>query len=126
MNAIRDTSLIKESLFLFSKNFLVGLNDIPQNGLWITHLGSRNNKSVFRVIVKTRSFGNHNLVINLNEGWEREFIDDETKWLIKMGSGFKDDALVENFGGYWPEHQLYTEEYIQGETLDNYLNRNKN
>ncbi len=125
LHAIRDTSLIKESLFLFSKNFLIDLNDIPNNGVWISHLGSRNNKSVFRVIVKTRSFGNHNLVMNLNEGWEREFIDDETKWLIKMGPGFKDDALVENFGGYWPEHQLYTEEYIQGETLDNYLNRNK-
>ena len=74
--------------------------------------------------MRTRLFGNHNIVINLNEGWEREFIDDETKWLIKMGPGFKDNSLVENFGGYWPEHELYTEEYIQGETLNNYLKRN--
>ena len=124
LKAICDTSLIKESLFLFSKNFLINLNDIPLKGLWISHLSSRNNKSVFRIIVRTRSFGNHNLVINLNEGWDREFIDDETKWLIKMGPGFKDDSLVENFGGYWPEHQLYTEEYIQGETLNHYLKRN--
>ena len=60
-----------------------------------------------------------------NEGFERNFIEDETKWLIKMGAGFKGKALSENFGGYWPEHNLYTEEYIQGETLDDYLKRNK-
>jgi len=125
LKAISETSLIREALFLFSKNYLINLNDIPKGGMWITHLGSRNNKSVFRLLVRTRNFGNHNLVINLNEGLEREFIDDETRWLIKMGSGFKDSPLAENFGGYWPEHELFTEEYIQGETLDNYLKRNE-
>ena len=75
------------------------LNEIPKNGIWITFLGSQNNKNVFRLIVQTRNFGNHNLVINLNEGFERDFIEDETKWLIKMGAGFKCKALSENFGG---------------------------
>ena len=42
-----------------------------------------------------------------------------------MGSGFKEKPLSENFGGYWPEYNLYTEEYIQGETLDRYLKRNE-
>ncbi|MFL2983852.1 MAG: GNAT family N-acetyltransferase [Candidatus Neomarinimicrobiota bacterium] len=124
--AISETSLIRESLFLFSKSYLIDLNDIPKNGIWISHLGSQNNKSVFRLLIRTRNYGNHNLVINLNENWEREFIDDETRWLIKMGPGFKDLPLVEKFGGYWPEYSLYTEEYIQGETLDNYLKRNEN
>ena len=101
------------------------LNEIPKNGIWITFLGSQNNKNVFRLIVQTRNFGNHNFVINLNEGFERDFIEDETKWLIKMGAGFIGKALSEDFGGYWPEHNLYTEEYIQGETLDDYLKRNK-
>ena len=40
-----------------------------------------------------------------------------------MSSGYKDVPLVKNFGGYWPEKQLYTEEYIQGETLSLYLNK---
>ena len=125
LKAINETSLVKESIFIFSKSSLIDLNEIPKEGIWITHLGSRNNKNVFRLIVKTRNFGNHNLVINLNEGLEKDFINDETIWLIKMGSGFKEKALSENFGGYWPEYELYTEEYIQGETLDNYLKRNE-
>ena len=32
---------------------------------------------------------------------------------------------MKNFGGYWPEYNLFSEEYIQEETLDTYLNRNK-
>jgi long-subunit acyl-CoA synthetase (AMP-forming) len=125
LKAISETSLLREALFLFSKNYLIDLNDIPRGGVWITQLGSRDNKSVFRLLVRTRNFGNHNLVINLNEGLERDFIDDETRWLIKMGSGFKKKPLVENFGGYWPEHELFTEEYIQGDSLEDYLKRNE-
>jgi hypothetical protein len=125
MEAINETSMIRESIFLLSSNCIVGLNDIPQNSLWVSHLGSRNNKSVFRILVRTRSLGTHNLVVNLNDGWDRNFLEEEIKWLIIMGSGFKDKPLVENFGGYWPEYQLYTEEYIHGETLTAYLDRNR-
>ena len=126
LEAISKTSLVRESIFLFSKNFLINLNDIPQNGIWITCLGNSESKSIFRLLIKTRSFGTHNLVVNINEGREREFIDEETKWLIVMSSGMNSIPLVENFGGYWPEYNLYTEEYIKDETLDKYLDRNKN
>ena len=125
MEAITETSMIRESIFLLSSNCIVGLNDIAKNSLWVSHLGSRNNKSVFRILVRTRSLGTHNLVVNLNDGWGQNFLEEEIKWLIIMGSGFKDKPLVENFGGYWPEYQLYTEEYIHGETLTAYLDRNR-
>lgn len=125
IKSIWETSIIRESIFLFSRNYIVDLNDIPKKGIWIRHLGSQNKKSVFRILVKTRSYGAHNIVVNLNEGWDKSFLDDETKWLITMGSGLKDQPLVENFGGYWPEYGLYTEEYIQGETLSKYLRRNE-
>ncbi len=61
MEAIKETSMIRESIFLFSSNCIVGLNDIPKNNVWITHLGSRNNKSVFRILVHTRSLGTYNI-----------------------------------------------------------------
>ena len=125
MESIQETSIIRESIFLFSQSSIVDLNDIPKKGIWIRHLGSRNRKSVFRILIKTRSYGAHNIVVNLNEGWDKKFLDDETKWLITMSSGLRDQPLVENFGGYWPEYGLYTEEYIQGETLSEYLKRNK-
>ena len=67
LEAISKTSLVRESIFLFSKNFLINLNDIPQNGIWITCLGNSESKSIFRLLIKTRSFGTHNLVVNINE-----------------------------------------------------------
>ena len=124
--AISNTSLIKESIFLLSKNHIISLNKIPQKGIWITHLDTQNGKSIFRIIIKTRSSESYNLVINLNENLDKKFLDDEIKWLIAMGKGYGIKPLVENFGGYWPEYQLFTEEYIYGETLENYLNRNQN
>ena len=124
MKVINETSIIKESIFLFSKSYIIGLNDIPLNGIWITHIGTRNNKSVFRLLVRTRTFGTHNIILNLNDGLEKDFLDAETKLLIKMGAGLHDSPLVEKFGGYWPEHGIYTEEYVPGETVAQYLTRN--
>ena len=42
-----------------------------------------------------------------------------------MGSSIHGQKFVEEFGGYWPEYNLYTEEYIPGETLSQYLERNR-
>ena len=124
--AVTETSLLRESIFLFSKNYLVELSDIPMNGIYISNIDSHDKKSSFRVLVKTRNFGNHNLVLKLNEGWDSDFMDAEVKLLIKMGSGLNDQPLVGNFGGYWPEHNLYSESYNRGESLDKYLRRNEN
>ena len=65
-------------------------------------------------------------MINLNQDLQREFFEDEIRWLILMGSASsKQSQLVENFGGYWPEESIYTEEYITDETVGVYLERNK-
>ena len=124
LEAIKETSLIRESIFIFSSSSLIQLSDIPKNGIWITHLGSRHKKHVFRILIRTHSSGTFNIVLNFNDGLERDFLEEEVKWLIMMGSGYKDSPLVETFGGYWPEHSLYTEEYIPVETLTTYLDRN--
>ena len=52
LNAIIETSLIKESIFLFSKNCLLELNDIEKDCIWITHIESRDKKSIFRILIK--------------------------------------------------------------------------
>ena len=54
-----------------------------------------------------------------------EFIEEEIKWLIIMGSSIHGQKFVEEFGGYWPEYNLYTEEYIPGETVLQHLERNQ-
>lgn len=125
LDAFTHTTLLREAIFLFSNHCLIQLDDIPLKGVWISLLGSRHGKSVFRVLVRTRTLGIHNFVINVNENLDRAFLVDETHWLILMGPTYKETKLVEDFGGYWPEYNVYTEEYIPGETLNQYLDRNR-
>ena len=121
---IINTTLIKESIFLFSNNDIIDLDKVPKRGLFIKQLEKQNGKYIFRAIIKTRTPETYNIVINLNDSLDKKFFDDEIKWLIAMGRGYENEPLVENFGGYWAEYQLYTEKYVHGETLENYLQRN--
>ncbi|MFC1786080.1 hypothetical protein ACFLZA_01795, partial [Candidatus Neomarinimicrobiota bacterium] len=123
--AISKTQLLKEAIFLLSSHHLIQLEDIQLRGIWIMFLGQNHGKSVFRVTTQTRDHNNHNFVINLNEEQSYDHIQNEVKWLIITGSSSRGRKLVENFGGYWPEYKIFTEEYVQGETLFQYLERNR-
>jgi long-subunit acyl-CoA synthetase (AMP-forming) len=124
-DAISKTQLLKEAIFLLSKRYIVQLDDIQLRGVWVMFLGRNHGKSVFRVTTQTRDHNNYNFVINLNEEQSNEFIKNEIKWLITTGSSSRGRKLVEDFGGYWPEYKIFTEEYVQGETLYQYLERNR-
>ena len=125
MEAMGNTVLLQEAIFLFSNHRLIWLKDIQKNGIWVSFLGRNHGKSVFRVLVQTRSSDSYNFVINLDENLGKEFIQDEIRWLITSGSSIYGPKLVEDFGGYWPKYDLYTEEYIHGETLYQHLDRNR-
>ena len=126
LNAITNTALIKESIFLFYDHRLIELNDINPEGVWVTLLGKNHGKTVLRILVQTKNDDSYNFAININDNHEKEFIEEEIKWLIIMGSSIHGEKFIEEFGGYWPEYNLYTEEYIPGETLSQYLERNRN
>ena len=126
LNAIEKVPIIKEAIFLFSNDTIVHLGDIPLEGIWIKHIVTKKEKSSFRFLIKTLNLGTHNIVVNLNQGLDREFFEDEIRWLILMGiSELDQNQLVKKFGGYWPEESIYTEEYITDETVDKYFERNK-
>jgi len=125
-NAIANTALLKEAIFLLSKFKIVELDDIQKRGVWIMFLGSNHGKSVFRVTVQTRDHNTYNFVINNNDDLSREQIINETKWLITTGSSTRGQKLIEDFGGHWKDYKVFTEEYVQGETLYQYLERNSN
>jgi long-chain acyl-CoA synthetase len=121
--AIRDTPMLREAVFLFSGGTVVRLEDLLPSGVWIRLLGSDHGKSVFRVAVKTRQQEQFDLAVNLNRNLSHRQIQEEIDWLIICSEAGDRGALVEEFGGYLPEYQLWTEEFIPGETLDRSLRR---
>ncbi|HEX4823906.1 MAG TPA: GNAT family N-acetyltransferase [Candidatus Polarisedimenticolaceae bacterium] len=123
LGAIRGTSFLREAVFLFSGGAEPRLPDIPPGGIWIRPLGSRPDKSVYRITVQTRFQGAYDLAVNLNHGRPKERVRDEIHWLVLCGEPGTSDPLVEDFGGYWPEQDLWSEEFIPGESLDRTLRR---
>jgi len=118
LSAVKDTALLREAIFLFSGGAIVRLSDVPPGGVWIRHLGTRHGKSVYRVTVQTRSEGAHDLAVNVNLSLEPEQVDEEIRWLVLCGRSGARDPLVEDFGGYWAQQRLWSEEFIAGETLE--------
>ena len=119
----RETTLIRESTFIFSKGRQIQFEDIATEGIWISLLGKGQGKHVARVLIQLKDGKAYNFVININDNLEFVRFKMETNWLISMGSSIHKQKLVEDFGAFWPEHQVYTEEYIPGETVLQYLDR---
>jgi hypothetical protein len=123
LSAIKNTTLIREAVFLFSKGVLVRLNDIPPGGVWVSLLGREHGKAVYRVTIQTRYQGSFDIAVNVNHSLTYESIVDEINWLIQSGTTAGAVKLVEDFGGFWKNFNLWSEEFIQGETAGKFILR---
>jgi len=123
LGAISRTTMLREGIFLFSGGATVRLDHILPQGVWVRLLGSEHGKSVYRIAVKTRDGGQFDLAVNLNRELSPDAVEEEINWLIVCGDERHRAPLVEMFGGHWPDRELWTEEFIPGETLDHALHR---
>jgi long-subunit acyl-CoA synthetase (AMP-forming)/GNAT superfamily N-acetyltransferase len=123
LRALKTTSFLREGVFLFSGGASIRLSDIPPGGVWIRLLGSRHGKSVYRITAQARVKGSYDLAVNVNHSLPPETVREEIDWLIICGDAMDRDPLVEDFGGYWPEQGLWTEEFIPGDTLERVMRR---
>jgi GNAT superfamily N-acetyltransferase len=73
---------------------------------------------VYRITVQTRFQGSYDVAANLNLSLGPSDVQEEIHWLILCGESAGRDPLVEDFGGYWPDHDLWSEEFIPGDTLE--------
>ena len=123
LNALSSRPIIREALFLLGGGLLVGLYDIPPGGVWISQLHQEADHTVYRVSVQTRFQGGFDFVINLERNKATRLLKEEMNWLIHacaLAGGMK---LVEEFGGFWKEFNLWTEEYIPGDSLRRYFRK---
>ena len=124
LDAFRRTPIIREASFLLTATpRVIHLDDILPGGVWVRLLGESHGKSVFRVAIRTRVGQQLDLALNLNRSLPPEDAKEEINWLIICSEPRGLGPLVEVFGGSWPEDDLWTEEFIPGETLDHAVNR---
>ncbi len=122
-NAILKTAVLKEAVFMFSKGFLIRLDDILPGGIWISQLESRTDKSIYRITVQTRFQGAFDLTIHLNRNLPPAKVKEEIKWLILGGVNKKGERLLPHFGGYWEEYELWTEAFVTRDSVARFLEK---
>ena len=123
LSAIKNTPFLSGSIFILYGGRVIRLSDIPPGGVWIRLLGERHGKAVYRVTVQTRTQDSYELAANVNESLAPEQVQEEIDWLIICGDSGDRHPVVEDFGGYLPEQDLWTEEFIPGDTLDREMRR---
>ena len=123
LSAIKNTALLGGSIFLLYGGKIARLTDIPPGGVWIRLVGERHGKAVYRITVQTRAEESYELAANVNRELSREQVRAEIDWLILCGETAGREPVVEDFGGYVPEEDVWVEEFIPGATLDRELRR---
>ncbi len=119
-SAFSKTTFFSESMYLFFNGKQLSLKDIPPQGIWITHLGSAHGKTVYRATIQSNE-RSYKFAINLNDDLSLEQINTELYWMMACTRENNMDQLVETMGSYQAEYDLWSEEYIPGLTVRQYL-----
>ena len=123
--AIKNSTLIRESIFIFSSGSKILLDDISDEGIWCTLIGQGHGKMIVRILVQLKDNRAFNFVINVNDNLDKSQFKRESNWLISIGASTTNHKLVEDFGAIWEKNEIFSEEYIPGETVLRYLERNQ-
>jgi long-chain acyl-CoA synthetase len=121
--AISEKQIIREAVFLFSNGILISLSDILPSGVWISKFSDSADRSVFRVTVQTRFQGGFDISIHLNHNIPREILAEELKWKVIAGTEINGEKLAARFGGVWDDYNIWTEEFINEETVERFIRR---
>lgn len=122
-SAIKENPVLREAIFLLSSGVLVRLNNILPGGIWISKQSEQDDRVNYRVTIQTRYQGAYDLSLVLIKTNENQVIEKEMQWLVIAGSEDAEDRIVPRFGGFWDEYNLWTEEFVTGETVSRFLQR---
>jgi long-subunit acyl-CoA synthetase (AMP-forming)/predicted GNAT family acetyltransferase len=115
--ALRETTLLRESVFLIEEGVLVSGNDLLPGGIWVSDSGKIGGHRSARIALRTRAGGRAEFGIKLPTEVAPETAQEEVDWLIRLGAAERGRKIVAEFGGYWPEQRIWTEEYVQDEPV---------
>jgi long-chain acyl-CoA synthetase len=121
--AISDKQILREAIFLFFGGTLISLNNILPSGVWISKFSESEDRSVFRATIQTRFQGGFDISIHLNHNTLPEMLAEEIKWKVIAGTEINGEKLAARFGGVWDDYNIWTEEFINEETVERFIRR---
>jgi long-subunit acyl-CoA synthetase (AMP-forming) len=122
LHALASSTLLTESIFLLGEQVLVHPRDLlDPGGIWVAALGTGHGKTVLRLTVCTRQGRVFEFVAKILQQIPPEDAASEVAWMIRLGTSERTVPLVPEFGAYWPEVGVWSEEYIAHETVETLL-----
>ncbi len=121
--AILNSSVLREAVFLFSGGFLLRLENVLPGGVWISHLVSVPYKSIYRITIQTRFHGGFDITMHLTKNLPHDHINEEIKWLILPAATPEGERLLPKFGGYWEKYGLWTEDFVPRESIEKFISK---
>ena len=119
-DAFSKTSFFSESMYIFFNGLKISLQDLPPEGIWIVPLREGSGKVVYKTTVQGNE-RSYKFVINLAEEIDTDQLRMEIHWLLACARDDRLDQIVETFGSYQTEYNIWSEEYIPGLTVKHYL-----
>ncbi len=120
LQALGETTIVRASVFLLGRGVLLSLADIQPGGAAVSLLGRQHGKSVYRLSIHTRAREVFEVAVNVAEDMNFVELREEVSWLLAAGAV---PPLVEQFGGYFAEWGIFTEEFIPGDTVERQVAR---
>jgi long-chain acyl-CoA synthetase len=121
--AITESPILREAIFLFSKGKVISLSNILPSGVWISYNREYSNKTLYRISVQTRYEGAFHIILTINKDRSDDEIYKEVNWLVLAGSETIAKDLVEDFGGYWRDYKVWTSQYNPGDSVYKLISR---
>lgn len=94
------TSFLKEAVFLIFDDERFSLNDIPENGIWISRLLSSHNNYLYRVSANTRGERHYDIMLLVKDDLNQTYILETIYWMIKIGSYPAGLSSMPRFGAF--------------------------
>jgi ribosomal protein S18 acetylase RimI-like enzyme len=120
LQALADATIVRASFFVLGRGVLLSLADIPPGGAHVGLLGRQHGKAVYRLSIHTRAREVFDVAINVAEDMTFAELREEVNWLLACGTP---PPLVEQFGGYFAEWGIFTEEFIPGSDAERLVAR---
>lgn len=120
---ISETSLIREAIFLLSNGIMVRLYDIPPGGIWVSLVAKTDNAHYYRLSVQTRYQGGFDVMLCLNKNYEPQALRDKINWMIHISTLKNGENLVDNFGGFWADYNMWTKAYNATNSIQKFITR---
>jgi long-chain acyl-CoA synthetase len=120
LQALGNSTIVRASVFQLGRGVLLSLADIPPGGAAVSLIGRQHGKSVYRLSIHTRAREIFDVAINVADDMGFAALTEEVSWLLAAGAP---PPLVEQFGGYFAEWGIFTEEFIPGLTVEKQVAR---